>query len=877
MDQTEPQRRHSARTVALLLFVSGACALVFQIVWMRELRHIFGSTTASSAAVVAVFMGGVGAGNAFFGRRLDQTINPLAKYAMLEFGIAVSVAVSPMLVGLTHTVYVALGGQASLGAWGATTVRLAGAVLVLALPTFLMGGTVPAAAKAIASENDPRRRGVALVYATNTLGAVLGAGLANFWLLEVLGNRTLLWLTCGLNLALAMSALAIANRLPGVENVAASRAADSRQPRRASTNKPAGESQAKNSPVGFVYFSAGTVGLAFFLMEIVWYRMLAPLLGGTTYTFGLILGVALAGIGIGGAAYHVLAPRIKPGIATLAATCALEAMCIALPFWAGDSIAFQILNGQTTQAVGFWSQILDWLGVAGLVVFPAAAVAGFQFPLLVAMAGSGREQIAKHVGLTLAANTLGAILGSLIGGFVALPLLGAPLVWQAVVCLLIALAMAACLWPPRRIRLVTCSAAAMCVLAGWAILQTGPTAVWRHSGIGASRAMTTGDGPNTQKLFANTRRRQTVWESEGLESSVAITATDGLSLIVNGKSDGNSVAHDGTQIGLGLMGPLLHPEPQTGLVSGLGTGESAGWLADTETMTHVDIVELEPAVIEMAKRCSDLNRNVLDNEKVELHFNDARESLLTSGSAYDLIVSEPSNPYRAGVATLYTREFYESASNKLNPQGLFLQWLQAYEVDSRTVRIVLKTLTSVFPNVQVWRTRTHDLLLVCGKSTESFPASQAGLQDRLADPVIAAGLLRAWRVADVEGVLAHYVCSEPTITAFVAQEDVPRNTDDKNALEYTFARTVGQTTSFAVQELEALAIANADALPPGIKDLDEDKVARRRLAMHAMLGGQDTLNELASAGNNKLASALAFYASGDYAKSKCRVRACCDR
>ncbi|MCA9021726.1 MAG: fused MFS/spermidine synthase, partial [Planctomycetaceae bacterium] len=354
-------------------------------------------------------------------------------------------------------------------------------------------------------------------------------------------------------------------------------------------------------------------------------------------------------------------------------------------------------------------------------------------------------------------------------------------------------------------------------------------------------------GENGEQNFSHTKNRQCIWEAEGRESSVAITATDSLAFIVNGKSDGNAFGDAGTQIGLGLIGPLLHPAPRTGLVIGLGTGESAGWMSAVEEMTAVDVVELEPVVLEMTQRCSQINRDALNNPKLKLHFNDAREFLLTSKKQYDLIVSEPSNPYRAGIANLYTREFYDSVSQRLNPEGLFLQWLQGYEVDDSTVHIVLQTVRSTFPEVQIWQTKARDMVLVCGKSKQAFQYQWDSLQQKLKQPVMAEGLKQGWSVIDVEGILAHFVCGNRTIDQLLESLSDPMNLDDRNLLEYAFAKTVGKSTRFSIHDLQDRAVQLNDDLPVTLDDESREKVIQRRLAMQLRLGGAvyiaDSLSE----------------------------------
>lgn len=198
--------------VAPLLFFSGLCALVYQVAWLRELKLVFGASTAANAAVLAVFMGGLGVGGLLLGKRADRLPRPLELYANLELGVALSAALTPLLVLGGRKLYLAIGGSSVLGLSGATIVRLLLTVVVLGVPTFLMGGTLPAAAKAVSSASDARRRDVGTLYAVNTLGAVTGAFAANFVLLEVFGTRMTLWLACLVNALVGMTARAVSRR-----------------------------------------------------------------------------------------------------------------------------------------------------------------------------------------------------------------------------------------------------------------------------------------------------------------------------------------------------------------------------------------------------------------------------------------------------------------------------------------------------------------------------------------------------------------------------------------------------------------------------------------------------------------------------------------
>jgi len=797
--------------VSLLLFGSGFCALIYQTVWLREFRLIFGASTSASAAVLAIFMAGLGAGSVLLGRRADGKANPLGFYATLEIAIALSAAVTPIFLTLVRAVYIALGGSLSLGVTGGTIIRLLLSSLVLLVPTIIMGGTLPAAARAVETAHDATRRNFALLYGANTLGAVMGVLASTFFLLELLGNRQTLWAAAALNLLIALAARSL-SRTIGVSDAAA----PIETPQEVETVR-------NRVPVFLILTAAAVAGFAFLLMELVWYRMLGPLLGGSSFTFGIILAVALLGIGMGGGLYSLFGSdrAVTPG--GFALTCALEALFIAIPFALGDRIALIALLVRPIGAMGFFGYVAGWAVVTMLVVFPAAFVSGVQFPMLVALLGRGRTEVGRHIGLTYAWNTAGAIAGSLAGGFGLLPFLGALGSWKAVVVLLAILSIATVATTMRLASLAVSSILPLLIAAAAIALlfTTGPTAGWRHTPIGVGRVQVPKEDRNSLRAFLNEARSRVEWERDGVESSVALYRADGYAFIVNGKSDGHSVRDAGTQVMAALVGAVLHGNPRTALVIGLGTGSSAGWLGAIPSMQRVDVAELEPAIVEVARVCSPVNRQVLDNPKVHVSVGDARELLITTRTQYDLIFSEPSNPYRSGISSLFTREYYHAARARLGEGGLFLQWLQAYEVDAETIRTVVATLKKEFPFVETWYTAREDLLLIASSRPMTYDAGV--LAARIREEPYRSALQVAWGVNDLPGFLSHYVASDSLATAFAAQQP-PINTDDRNYVEFGFARSLGTTTRFNLAELRNLARSRNEHRPPMVMD-DELKDA----------------------------------------------------
>ncbi|HST30191.1 MAG TPA: fused MFS/spermidine synthase [Chthoniobacterales bacterium] len=818
-------------------------------VWLREFRLFFGASTAANAAVLGIFMGGLGFGSLILGKRSENKQHPLQFYAKLELMIAASAALTPLLIFGMRLIYRALGGTLSMGLGFGSVVRLVMAAIVLGGPTFLMGGTLPAVARATVRPNDVNRRPVALLYGLNTLGAVVGTSVATFYFFEAWGNHITLLLTTAFNAWIAVVAFQISRELPALEPIEFSR-------------PPPDEST--SAPPVFTFVASAIAGFAFLLMEMVWYRMLSSLLGGSTFTFGLILAVALFGIGLGGLVYAMWFGGRLITLRTFAIVCALEAFCMAFPYALGDRIALLAMLLRPLGVVGFYGFVVGWVVICGIVVAPASIAAGIQFPMLIALLGKGRLQVGTHVGITYAWNTLGAIIGSLAGGFGFLPLFSAPGVWRLVVVLLSVLAAAAALidlWRQASISkaIISFGSVALPLLL---LTATGPTAFWRHSEIGVGRLAKYSGSKNEFHDLMNTSRRDILWEKDGLETSVALSKSSGLNFIVNGKCDGSLRVDAGTQIMSGLIAAALHSRPTQALVVGLGTGSTAGWMAAVPSIENVDVFELEPAILRVAKECAPMNHDALANPKVHVTIGDARELLMATRKKYDLIVSEPSNPYRAGIANMFTREYYQAAAGRLNPDGIFAQWVQAYEVDDNTIETVYATLGSVFPNVETWQTEGGDLLLVGTAAPRTYNANE--LRERIAAEPFKTGLRQAWHVNDFEGFLAHFVASNKFTQKVRQMRGVPLNTDDRTILEFAFARNVDLHNGFNIGTLRSInGLIEANRLPLSAEDVDWHAVDLQRVSMLLGLRETPNPNEYGSEALQSTATAYADFLKGN--------------
>ncbi|HEX2873276.1 MAG TPA: hypothetical protein VHP33_18585 [Polyangiaceae bacterium] len=608
----------STRVVAALLFGSGFSALVYQTAWQRMFRLTFGASTVASAAVLAVFLGGLGLGGLLLGKRVERSRQPLVYYGNLELGISALAAASPLLAALVHRLYLGLGGSQALGTGGATALRLLLTLVVIGPAAVLMGGTLPAAARAVVDEADKARRNLALLYSLNTVGAVFGALVGPLLLFGLLGNHLTIWGTVCINVLVGVAARAIGRRSTvevsqstvSVEAAAASEAAV------AAPVVPTDVSAGSNLEARFAYLAAGLVGFVFLGLELVWYRILTPLLGGSSLTFGLILACALAGIGIGGYLFSIREPNKPVSLQLLGVTLSLEAVGALLAFAWGDQLAFVAAHLRPMLNLGFGYLVAGWLFVAAVVVLPAAIVSGYQFPALFALLGRGREQVGVQVGRAYAFNTVGTLTGSLLVGLVLLPSVGAVPLWRGL-SIALALLGAACagytLLRGAAFR-TTRGAFALSALALLLSSARGPGNLFRHSPIGAGRVPIANESPNGIRSIARRAATTTIWSEDGVDSSVAIGVDVGLDFMVNGKSDGNVVLDRGTQAFLALLPAALHGKVKTGFVVGLGTGMTCGLLAKVPGVESVEVAELEPSVIEVARRAKLANEGARQSQ-----------------------------------------------------------------------------------------------------------------------------------------------------------------------------------------------------------------------------------------------------------------------
>jgi len=825
--KTKPMAREKLLRILACFFFSGAAGLIYQVAWGKALGLIFGHSVYAVATVLAVFMAGLAAGSAYIDRWSAQCTEPLALYSRIEFLVAATGAFSLAGLAGVRWLYVAAypsvhGPQPLLLA-----LRFFGAAVVLFIPTFLMGGTLPILVRGITQNSTELGVRVSQLYWVNTLGAVCGTWTSGFVLLPALGLRMTVASAVALNILAGLIALQIAKE-----------SRDSRGVRGSPPTVASTAPQPQQPAFAFLLILFAVVGGTAFAYEIAWTRLLAITISSSTYAFTLMLATFLAGTVIGSAFFqYFFANSERISFTTFSRTqtgIGIAALSSLILFHWIPAVIPPLLRA-THQT--FSGLVLAQFITSALTVLPVAIVFGLNFPMVIVLldrtAGT-RSGSSATVGTAYAANTFGAIVGSLITGFWLVPWLGSFRVIAAAAGLNLLLAVALEFRSSPR-RVLPLSINLVCLLIAIAV---GSSSFLYNRALLSLSAVLYGNsfqGHLTLSEIAATN--DLVFMADGVNDSIAVfRSEDYVALRVNGKTDA-STGDARTQLLLGHLGAAFQPAPRRVLIIGFGSGMTASAVARYPDIERIDCVEIEPAVIRAAPYLETLNRNILSDPRVHVIFDDARNFLLTSRENYDLIISEPSNPWIAGIATLFTDEYYAAVHQRLVPGGQFVQWVQAYSLAPADLRMIIATLAPHFTEVTLWRGAEQDLLLLGRTDPAPFRF------DRLRSLWRNAALRKDFESLDVhqpEGLVAYYLLGDAAVRKLAKGSIL--NTDNRTLLEYHSPQTLLTSSLFEANH-ELIAQFREGPLPT---NLEPSEVQR------ALEGGSLTaldLNDLANARN----------------------------
>ena len=703
-------RSSAARLYSLLFFFSGATALVYELLWVRLLYQAFGATVESVTTVVAAYMAGLGLGAWWLGRRADRHPRPAALYGWLEIAVGIFGVVSPVALGLAHRLYIAVASSFPLAGVASVSLRFGLAALVLIVPTTLMGGSLPVLIRAfVGTDRTLLQPAVGRLYSLNTLGAVAGTALAGFFLTERIGIQATLWSTAFVNLALGVTAIVLARSLDPLRQVVRAHPVPI---------SSAGPSWLRPTALALLAVTAFTA----LLSEIAWTRLLIMILGGSTYAFTLVLLVFLLGIGVGSALMARPAESLR-GVAVAAAVAqGITAVGSAFVFFSVSLLpAYVILVFQPAH-LGATSRLALLGAAAATVVLVPALGMGMTFPLLTQLVAGDEQARGAEVGRAYGLNTVGSIVGSVLTGFVLVTLYGTEATLRVGALMsvgaTVVLTLAAAFRVPEastehrglRPRVITAG-----LLAGLGLVAVATAPGWdtRLLDLGPAIYGRGRMSPAARRAFLDHRGARQLAFKEGRNATVSVWESEtGRTLNVNGKVDASEDIDMDTQVMLGLAPMAAREDARSALVIGYGSGVTARVVAQVPGVRRVRVVEIEPAVLAMSPFFQLVNDSILSRPTVTAVVDDARSALQLDTARYDVIVSEPSNPWLAGVPTLYTPEFFRIVRSRLGDDGVFCQWVQTYQLPTGVAAAIVRNVLAVFPHAQVWFGGPGDLVVL---------------------------------------------------------------------------------------------------------------------------------------------------------------------
>ncbi len=684
--------------------------------------------------------------------------------------------------------------------------RLVTSVLLVALPAVAMGATFPYVARWYVPDAAAATREAGALYAANTAGAAFGALLSGFVLLPAIGLRLTTWTGVALNLTVAVVAwrlagAAAADAPAGETATPAAPAAPAPAPSRRRVTKAARPMVVAAAAVPRPWLAALAMAASGFLslgLQIVWSRLLAQVLGPTTYAFSLVVAIFIVGLAIGATAGRRLAAAASHPVAGLSLALGVAVLLGVGAVWTIDAGLGAMAAAVSAPDATFESVLLRQVLLVTAWLLPLAVALGCAFPFAI-RTGTGHDQsLGADLGLIYALNTIGAIAGALAAGFAIIPALGLHGSLRALGAGAAAAGLAVLVAGGARgaSRVVAAVVGVAAVAASLAMPQ------WNQA-LFTSGAYKYAAGMTGDALEVSLRAGHLTYYKEGATATVAVRDAAGTtSLAIDGKVDASNAGDMLTQRLLAHVPLLLHPDPKRVAVLGLGSGVTLG-AALTHPIDHADVLEISPEVVEASRFFEPENGSALRDPRTRLILGDGRTHILLGQTQYDAIISEPSNPWMAGIAALFTREFFEAAKARLTPGGVLCQWAHTYDISGDDLRSIVATFAEVFPDATLWLVGDGDVLLI--GSNQPLGAQVASLPERLADRARAAENLAGVGVQDAFALTSLLIAEGPGIAAFSRGARI--QTDDHAPVEFTGPRAVfsrgGPDNSAALRALAA--------------------------------------------------------------------------
>ncbi|MEE9293051.1 MAG: fused MFS/spermidine synthase, partial [Acidobacteriota bacterium] len=840
------------RTLCLIVAASGAAGLAHEVAWARALGQTLGHSLPSLTAVLVAFLGGLGLGALLASRRAGRTTSPLRDYAVLEFAIAIWGFAAPFIATMARDGVVALSVAGHFRDHQ-DLMRFAIACLALSPLTLMMGATFPLVIREARNRGTDSATAVRALYGWNTVGGALGACAGSFLLLPLLGTRGAFLAAAGVNLFAAVAALVSRRRHRATSAPATSDPTDaapaapdvaSAVPTEDGTSAVTRAPHGGSAPLVVAALIATIAGGAAALLQIGWTRAITLSFGSSIYALGITLTAYILGIGVG--PLVISRKLLRPGREVAAAAGAFWIVATSslalLPLLGKMPVLAAFLSGrfETSLPLLFATQSIVIL----LCLLLPTMAHGATFPCLALLAeGNGRVPAHRAAALVYTWSTWGSVAGLSAGGLLLIPSIGSERTLRVAACVALLLSFVLFLARitraaarPRPLRQAIVTALWMAPLVLLALPR------WDRDVMASGGFLY---GPVYRSAMGQSglpevmrRRGEVLFERESGEALVTVRRSEAgvLSLQINGRTEASSGGDMATQLLAAHLPLLLHPGPEEVLVIGLASGVTVGGV-ERHAVRNIRVIEIVPDVVEAARLFSPHNGDALDDPRLEIVIDDARAHLLASADRFDVITSQPSNPWIAGVANLYTVEFYDLVRSRLRPGGLFCQWVQAYRLAPVDLRAIVASFLRIFPGATLWEESagSGDFFLIGGDGPLRIdPGRLRSVPGALAE-------LSAAGIQDEADLLARFVTGPAGLRDFSA--GTPPQTDDRLDLEWRaplalFRRTLRLQVAEINRHRRPVGpfLAAGDAVEPDLLDRLGQRLREREARLQILEG-----------------------------------------
>lgn len=781
-------RSRSKTLVLWFFFLSGLSGLVYEVVWARLLERVMGATVYSITTVLTVFMAGLALGSFIAGKIIDRRSDPLRVYGVLEGLIGVFCLLVPVIVAATIPIYRAAyqGFEATFHTFSLIRFLISG--IVLLIPTTLMGATLPVLSKYFTTKYDNLGMTVGRLYAVNTFGAVIGSFAAGFVLMPRFGIIGTVFIAAGINIIVSVLVFARYRREKAEERRGRSPKIPKgdAKPRESKTRPELTQPESRNWVLALVLMALACSGFAALVYQVAWMRTLSLTIGSSVYAMSLILTAYILGLAIGTTIFSRFVDRSRhllSALGTLQVGIGAAALLVVpilgkLPVW-----MVAVVEGNKGS---FATLMFAEFAIVFVVILIPTVLMGGIFPTAIRICTRGVESVGRSVGNVYAANTVGNILGAFAGGFLLIPWLGIQRTIAVAVVVNLVLGITILLSSASRTRtrkFVVVGVAALLLVAVVPLMPSwDPVIMSSGAYLYADMYMNEARSWDVSKEDAIRLFGTVLYHKEGVATTVTVRqARSDIYLQSNGKTEASTGPDMRTQKLLAHAPMMLHQDPRDVLVIGLASGVTVG-AALSYPIESIDCVEIAPAMIEVAETFfAEANGHCMDDPRLRMVIEDGRNHVAFTERRYDVMISQPSNPWIAGISNLFTREFFTLARDRMNPGGVVGMWFQAYNMSPDEFRMIVQTFSDVFAEASVWELDPGvDYMLVgtIGEMTLDYEL----LVRRLADESVGADL-RSVGVHTPLDYTGLFLMGGAAMTSYAG--DAPIHTDNGLQLEFS--------------------------------------------------------------------------------------------